>query len=89
LFISKHMLTSLAVSLFHLYTKAKQTAVEWQEHFHGLCILCECTLVEKWQTEPLKHIKREVNGTVYINSRREKVSHNKSFTLFFQNCWNS
>jgi hypothetical protein len=28
LFISKHMLTSLAVSLFHLYTKAKQTAVE-------------------------------------------------------------
>ncbi|KAJ7094336.1 hypothetical protein C8R44DRAFT_749527 [Mycena epipterygia] len=53
---------NLAFSLSQLYTKAKQMAVEQQEHFHGLT----------GRKSPLKHIKREVNGTMYINSRREK-----------------
>ena len=47
-----HAYSTSCLSLSQLYTKAKQMAVERQDHFHGMCILRGCTLVEKWQKEP-------------------------------------
>ena len=50
-----HSFSFLATSLSHSYTKAKKTAEERYEHFHGLCILRGRELVDKWwkeSTEP-------------------------------------